>query len=226
MVFILVLSTVALFVVFEIIFKLRTKVVTTSSQLESKIISQTKIIERYFHTGHGWALVAKDQAVFVGIDDFTQRFVGSIEKVELPLAGSSIRQGEPLIKLYHKDKSLVVVSPISGTIAELNHKLNQHPRLINDSPYEKGWLAKLIPNKLSVELQNLLKDVAAKKWEDAVCQNFINKFTPKLGIVLQDGGQLIENISDHIDNESWNLLAQEMYPMNVSEQQINLKPLT
>jgi hypothetical protein len=59
-----------------------------------------------------------------------------------------------------------------------------------------------------------------------VCQNFINKFTPKLGIVLQDGGQLIENISDHIDNESWNLLAQEMYPMNVSEQQINLKPLT
>src|SRR3989304_2774397 len=48
----------------------------------------------YFHQGHAWAKAEDEDIVRIGIDDFAQRLVGKIDTVDMPVVGSTIRQGE------------------------------------------------------------------------------------------------------------------------------------
>jgi glycine cleavage system H protein len=50
-----------------------------------------------------------------------------------------------------------VYAPVSGKVESSNHDLEENPELINESPYEKGWICKINPSNLQEELKNLLK---------------------------------------------------------------------
>ena len=173
----------------------------------------TEVIERYFHPGHSWALVQPfAEEILVGVDDFSQRFIGTIESIALPQAGSTIRQGEAMVTMSKGTKSLSQVAPISGVIAEVNDRVRVTPSIVNDSPLEKGWLLKIVPHELSVERHNLLRGVAADRWQDGVRSHLIHWFSPKIGFAMQDGGRMINNISDQVSNEEWLMLVEEFFP--------------
>ena len=187
-------------------------------------------IERYFHPGHTWALVEDPQLVTLGVDDFTRHLVGSVEAIDLPDEGYTLYQGQPFVTLRRGSKSISQVSPVSGIVEKVNHRLVFHPSLIDQSPYEKGWLVKLVPTNLRNDLNNLLKGAVAERWEEAVRMQLMrwlapkrvySGFAPKLGTVLQDGGELIENISDILTDEEWNLVIREFYPYVVHRTSTN-----
>jgi len=50
-----------------------------------------------------------------------------------------------------------IYSPISGKVESSNQELEETPELINESPYEKGWICKISPSNLQEELKNLMK---------------------------------------------------------------------
>ncbi len=180
---------------------------------EHRVPVATEVIERYFHPGHSWALVQPfAEEILVGVDDFSQRFIGSIESIQLPQAGSTIRQGEAMVTMKKGNKSLSQVAPISGVIAEVNTRVTATPSIVNDSPLEKGWLLKIVPRELSVELHNLLHGVAADRWQDGVRSHLIHWFAPKVGLVMQDGGRMIDSVSDQVSNEEWRMLSEEFFP--------------
>ena len=172
----------------------------------------TTVISRYYHPGHCWALVEHGKPVIVGADDFTQRLVGSVDEVALPLQGTSVRQGQPLFMLRHGDRRLTQVSPLSGIISGINPDLIGNPRRLNESPYDKGWIAQITPTSLSNELRNLMKGVIAERWEEAVRIQLFRWFTPELGTVLHDGGEFIDNIGDLLTDEQWQHILREFYP--------------
>ena len=168
--------------------------------------------ERFFHRGHSWTIVNSSHEVVAGVDDFAQRFIGKLGAIDLPQAGSSIRQGEIMATMKHGDKFLPVISPLSGTILEVNPRLKSAPSSINDSPLEKGWIVKMIPDDLPVELQNLFEGITADRWQEAVRSHLIDWFTPRLSMVMQDGGEIIENVSDMTNGEDWSVLVHEFFP--------------
>ncbi len=169
------------------------------------------VLQRFFHPGHMWVLEQKAEVIAIGTDDFTQKFIGAIENIQLPTAGSTIRQGEEFITLRHKDKILKQVAPISGVVIAVNKKLNRTPSLINDSPLEKGWIAKISPTDFLREKSNLLKGRTAERWQDAIRAELIHFFAPQ-HYALQDGGSIISNLSDHISIEDWLRLKNEFFP--------------
>ncbi len=214
---------IALFILMVVIFLTAeyfslSKKISATAEIHSdvRLPVSTEIIERYFHRGHSWVLVQSAKEVIAGVDDFSQRFIGKLGDIELPQAGSVVRQGEIIATMKHGDKRLPTVAPVSGTIVEVNTRLKETPSMINDSPLEKGWIVKMAPQNLTLELRNLFKGVAADRWQEAVRAHLIHWFSPRLGTVMQDGGEIVKNVSDLTNSEEWRILVDEFFPNSLS----------
>ncbi len=115
-----------------------------------------------FHAEHAWVLVNGHHGT-IGISDYAQQQLGEVIYVDLPEVGTEIKAGEPLCALESNKIATDVTAPVSGTIMEINEALNDQPTLINTSPYEEGWLAKVILKK-PVELEALMDKAAYEEY--------------------------------------------------------------
>ena len=109
---------------------------------------------------HEWVQVKGDTAV-VGITDHAQSELTDIVFAELPEVGKEVKKGDELCVVESVKSVSEIYSPISGKITEVNTDLDDSPELINENPYDDGWLVEIeIANKN--ELDELL-DAAAYK---------------------------------------------------------------
>ncbi len=110
----------------------------------------------YYHKEHYWAKVEGDK-VTVGTTDFAQKLAGQIVFVELPAVGRMVEQDKPCGSMESGKWVGRIYAPVSGKVDSVNQELEDNPELINESPYEKGWLFKISPSNLEQELKNLMK---------------------------------------------------------------------
>src|SRR5437870_4954901 len=87
-----------------------------------------------------WVRVQGDEAV-IGITDYAQDQLGDIVYVELPWdAGHSLEHEAKFGDIESVKATSELISPVSGEVVKANEELKDHPELINDSPYENGWM--------------------------------------------------------------------------------------
>ena len=110
----------------------------------------------YYHKEHYWAKIEGGKVV-IGTTDFAQKLAGQIVYVELPAAGRTVEQGKPCGSMESGKWVGRIYSPVSGKVEASNQDLEDTPELINDSPYEKGWICKISPSNLQEDLKNLMK---------------------------------------------------------------------
>ncbi len=110
----------------------------------------------YYHKEHYWAKV-EGNIVTMGTSDFAQKLAGQIVYVELPAPGKTLEQGKPCGSLESGKWVGRIYAPISGKVESSNQALEDTPELINESPYEKGWISKINASNLQEELKNLIK---------------------------------------------------------------------
>jgi glycine cleavage system H lipoate-binding protein len=108
--------------------------------------------------------VVGDGRVRVGLDDFGQRLLGRIYCVELPAAGASVTRGRACWGAAHKYGQSAFVSPVTGTIREVNSRLAQQPSLLNREPYRAGWAFVVEPLGLEKCLKRLRYGQKAEDW--------------------------------------------------------------
>ena len=110
---------------------------------------------------HEWLKVTNDTAK-VGITDHAQSELTDIVFVELPEVGKEIKKGEELCIVESVKSVTEIYAPVSGKITNVNKKLEESPEIINESPYDDGWLIEVeIANKS--EISNLLDSDSYKK---------------------------------------------------------------
>lgn len=174
-------------------------------------VARDRAARRLLHPGHGWALVEALGRVKLGIDELAGRLIGIPEVVQVPPAGAEVRQGEPLVTLRRAGKALTITSPLTGKVVESNTELAGHPGLVRTSPHEKGWIARIIPARLDVELRNLLDGPSAEGWREAAEAQVRSWFAPGIGVVLQDGGAWVEDLAEQVSDEDWNRMARDLF---------------
>jgi glycine cleavage system H protein len=103
---------------------------------------------------HEWARPEPDGLV-VGITDYAQESLGEIVYVELPDEGSKVSHGEAFGVVESTKAVSDLYAPVSGTVVEVNDTLLDNPELINEDPYEDGWLIRIDMSDQS-ELDKLL----------------------------------------------------------------------
>ena len=115
-----------------------------------------------FHSEHAWVSVNGHHGT-IGISDYAQKQMGEIIYVDLPDIDTEIKPGEPLCALESSKVATDVIAPVSGTVIETNGALDEEPQKINSSPYEEGWLIKVILKKPS-ELNDLMDNAAYEEY--------------------------------------------------------------
>lgn len=87
-----------------------------------------------------WVRVEGDQAV-IGITDYAQDQLGDIVYIELPWEGKhSVSEKAKFGDIESVKATSELVSPLSGAVVKVNEKLKDTPELINDNPYDEGWM--------------------------------------------------------------------------------------
>lgn len=112
------------------------------------------MLELKFTKEHEWVRIM-DQLAIIGISDFAQEQLGDIVSIELPKTGGVFRQGQTMAIVDSVKASSDIYAPISGEIVEVNEGLIEKPEVINQSPYDSGWIAKIKPSKME-EFQSLM----------------------------------------------------------------------
>ena len=110
---------------------------------------------------HEW-LKIKGNTAIIGITDHAQEELTDIVYVELPEIGKEIKKDEELCVVESVKSVSEIYAPISGKVLKVNKKLEDSPEIINESPYDDGWLVEL-EIKDSSELKNLLDADSYKK---------------------------------------------------------------
>lgn len=93
-----------------------------------------------YHEEHEWIRVNGTQAT-LGISEFAQDALGDIVFVDLPKVGSVIKAGQQIGEVESTKTTSSIYSPVSGTVAQVNADLKDHPEVVNTDPYGKGWMA-------------------------------------------------------------------------------------
>ena len=91
---------------------------------------------------HEWVLIDGNIAT-IGVTDYAQKELGDIVFVDIDSIGSILNQDD----IFGSIEAVKTVSdlfmPINGEVTEMNQSLETHPELINESPYEQGWIVKV-----------------------------------------------------------------------------------
>ncbi|WP_373017481.1 glycine cleavage system protein GcvH [Thiomicrorhabdus sp.] len=106
---------------------------------------------------HEWVYIDEDGNAVVGITDFAQDSLGELMSVTFPELGTDVSAEEDVMSLESVKTASEIYAPVSGEIVEINEALEDEPELINDEPYDGGWLFKIAPHDPS-ELDDLLSD--------------------------------------------------------------------
>ena len=107
-----------------------------------------------FTKEHEWIIIKEGMAV-MGISDFAQRQIGDIVSIELPRVGSRFGSMETMAIIDSVKASSDIYCALSGEVVAVNEELLEHPELVNQSPYESGWIVKMKPTNMG-EIDGLM----------------------------------------------------------------------
>ena len=115
---------------------------------------------------HEWARL-EDGVVTIGVTDYAQEKLGEIVYVELPDENDEVRKDEAFGVIESTKNASDVMAPLSGKVIETNATLEENPELINNDPYEEGWIIRIQPEDVA-ELDELMSADEYREFLDKI----------------------------------------------------------
>lgn len=121
----------------------------------AKEISALKFVDGLkYAEDHEWAK-REGKTVKIGITDYAQDQLGEIVFVELPEVDEALSKGDEFGTVESTKAVSELYMPISGKIVAINENLEDSPELVNNAPYDGGWMIEIEPSDPS-ELEELM----------------------------------------------------------------------
>ena len=103
-----------------------------------------------------WIMKQEDDSVLMGVDRSFMHEVGRIQSIFLPAKGDLLRQGSVYLQVFSTDlRSHTLISPLSGTVVDINEEVLKDPEKTLRDPYDSGWLVRLEPSNFEYEIKIL-----------------------------------------------------------------------
>ncbi len=120
--------------------------------------TMTKAIANLLYSKeHEWVQQLDGNRVRIGISDYAQKQLGDIVFVENPEVDDEVTANESMGTIESVKTASDIYSPVSGTVVRVNGELDDAPEMINEQPYEAGWLVEVEVSN-SEELEALLNE--------------------------------------------------------------------
>jgi glycine cleavage system H lipoate-binding protein len=166
---------------------------------------------------HTWVELTFSGEARVGIDDFAQKVIGSIDRIEVAPLKKELNKGDTLLTVAHGNRVLSIPAPISGTVLTVNESLFDSPQILHQDPYVAGWVAVIVPKNISTELRLLAIADDAAKWlrkEVSRFRDFIKEQAQigvplPAGVTMLDGGAPLNGVLEQFNENTWNAFQKE-----------------
>jgi glycine cleavage system H lipoate-binding protein len=186
-----------------------------SPRLQPALVAGFAVPENLrYHPGHTWALSESTNLVRVGMDDFASKLTGTLASIALPQRGQWIRQGQKICTINRDGRDGVavdMVSPIEGTVSDINEAVARDPKLALSDPYGEGWLVTVQAPDAKTSFKNLLGGPLARWWTEESASRLQRHIPVFAGALAQDGGVAINDLSTQIPDQEWLPLAKEFF---------------
>lgn len=159
--------------------------------------------EYYYHPKHLWVSPSsgEEDGARVGIDDFSARLIGRIDRASVPAVGVAVKENSVCFLLHSGPRTVRLVSPATGVVKAVNPKLAANPSVLNDDPYSEGWVFSLRLKGDAVK--GLYHENVARKWFESEVERLQRVFSSDLGMMATDGGEAIRDISSRLSDAQW-----------------------
>jgi glycine cleavage system H protein len=163
-----------------------------------------------YHPGHTWALSESPNLVRVGMDDFAGKLIWKLDGITLPQRGQWVRQGQKLVTIDREGVKVDLVSPIEGSISDINEAVAKNPELAKQDPYGDGWLVTVQAPDAKTNFRNVLNGSLARSWMQEAATRLQARMPNYAGALAQDGGVAVGNLAEHLNGE-FSEIAKEFF---------------
>lgn len=164
-----------------------------------------------YHPGHTWAVPESAGVVRVGFDDFAAKVGGTLTHIDVPERGKWIRQGQRIIAMHHDGREIDLVSPVEGTVLDINERALNEPALAQSDPYGEGWLITVNSPDAATNFRNLLGGTLARRWMDDAATRLRGFAMQTPALVAQDGGVAVDNVIEQLPDADWQAMTKELF---------------
>lgn len=157
----------------------------------------------FYHPRHTWLAASRDieGEVRLGIDDFAQRLIGTIDRVSIPPKGTALKENRVGFLLHSRHGTVKLMAPADGVIHAFNPKIEASPALINRDPYNEGWVLSM---RLTGDgLKGLYSGRSAERWLDWEGERLKRICAADLGQTATDGGELMPDFGERLSEAQW-----------------------
>jgi len=161
----------------------------------------------YLHRGHSWIKIEEENAVRVGLDEFTLRLLGPFDTIDAPLIGKTLQQGRPDITLRRGDKSARLLSPVSGVVTACNIGLRQQGKVESRDAYAEGWIVRAHSNDLRRDMKKLMIGDESTSFLRSEVRQLTAVIEETAGPLAADGGHLGDDLYGKLPQLGWNRLT-------------------
>ena len=172
----------------------------------------------FYHGGHCWAKVEDPDLVRIGIDGILAQIVAPVKTVVLPQPGDQVAQGQSFAHIIQEKHIVELISPLTGTVLEVNQNLKAMPHAAASDPWRQGWLVTVKPDKLEHDLKALMFGRKATEWYQkkehevaaARAEMAGAADTAALGLTLQDGGEPV-SLAELLSPEQYDRIIDSLF---------------
>ena len=128
--------------------------------------------DRFYNSNHLWVKKGDNGHVTVGMDELGLDSLGEMAYLTLPNVGAPVEMGKAMGSMEAAKMTGEIYAPISGMVVKKNDAVLQNPLLVNEAPYDNGWLVKIEPINWEEESAALVSGDALPTWMAAEIERF------------------------------------------------------
>ena len=189
--------------------KVKTAIQKVLGSLTANILKTPRGLS--YSNNHTWSHLERSGEAKVGINELLLHLTGPVAFKTIKTNGDEIQKGDVILKIEQENKSVEISSPITGKISNINPVVKENPQAIIEDPYGKSWVYQINPSNWKEDTSNYYMADEAQTWFGKEIERFKDfiaisskKHAPDAApIVLQEGGELIDNPLVDMSQEIW-----------------------
>lgn len=162
-------------------------------------------------TGHCWVSLAEDGTARVGIDDFAKKLLGSVDTIDFPNVGMTVKAGQPLFSVNQSHRRAKFYAPLSGKVVKINEDLRKDCAMLEEMSYGENWICMIDGDDLDAELPHLKIGKSAV----ALFQDDIDRFQASVqkanGGEVSDPESLCIGAIEKMDDARWETTVNKFF---------------
>lgn len=161
----------------------------------------------YYHKNHTWARFEHGGRIKIGFDDFMTKLFGAISKITLPFLGTKLKKNKAGFGFSCNGEMAAALSPVNGTVLAINNKVQEHPEIIHEDPYNEGWMFIVESKMPKLNYRGLMYGKDSLEWTDKESMKLLGLMGPEYQSLAAAGGDPVDNIYTNFPDIGWDCLV-------------------